>query len=48
MSETKQIQKKRLSVLGLAICTAFAAPAMADGLPALGEDSSPWQIDTTY
>ncbi|MGE5471598.1 MAG: DUF1302 family protein [Bacteroidota bacterium] len=48
MSETKQHQKKRLSLLGSALCAAFAGPALADGLPSMGEDASPWQVDVTY
>jgi len=48
MSETKYYQKKRLSLLGSALCAAFASSAWADGLPSMGEDSSPWQVDVTY
>lgn len=48
MSETKFYQKKRLSLLGSALCAAFAGPAWADGLPSMGEDASPWQVDVTY
>jgi hypothetical protein len=48
MSETKYYQKKHLSLLGSALCAAFAGSAWADGLPSMGEESSPWQIDTTY
>ncbi len=48
MSETKQYPKMRLSVLGIVLCTSFAGPVRADDLPSMGEDSSPWQIDTTY
>lgn len=48
MSETKYYQKKRLSLLASALCAAFAGPAWADGLPSMGEESSPWQVDVTY
>jgi len=48
MSETKYYQKKHLSLLGSALCAAFAGSAWADGLPSMGEDASPWQVDVTY
>ncbi|MBS1161558.1 MAG: hypothetical protein H6R15_3977 [Proteobacteria bacterium] len=48
MSETKYYQKKRLSLLGSALCAAFAGPVWAEGLPSMGEESSPWQVDVTY
>ncbi|MFZ2269088.1 MAG: DUF1302 family protein [Azonexus sp.] len=48
MSETKYYQKQRLSLLASALCAAFAGPAFAEGLPSMGEESSPWQVDVTY
>lgn len=36
------------SLLAIAVSCAFAAPAAADDLPAMGEDNSPWQVDVTY
>ena len=49
MSETKHYQKRRLSLLVAAMCgAALAGNALADDLPSMGEDSSPWQVDTTY
>ncbi|WP_374324773.1 DUF1302 family protein [Azonexus sp.] len=36
------------SLLAIAVGCAFAAPAAAEELPAMGEESSPWQVDVTY
>lgn len=36
------------SLLAIAVSCAFAAPAAADDLPAMGEEDSPWQVDVTY
>lgn len=36
------------SLLAIAVSCAFAAPVAAEELPAMGEESSPWQVDVTY
>ncbi|KAB2916114.1 MAG: DUF1302 family protein [Dechloromonas sp.] len=39
---------RRLTPIVAALSVSLALPAWADDLPALGEDSSPWQVDVTY
>ena len=48
MSETKYQQIRRLGLLGTALYAVVSGPVWADGLPSMGEEDSPWQIDTTY
>jgi hypothetical protein len=40
------VPMSRLS--GAILCAALSAPSWADGLPSLGEDSSPWKTDVYY
>lgn len=47
--ETRNKQKRRLTLLATALASAFAGQAYAGiELPSLGEDNSPWQMDVTY
>ncbi len=46
--ETRNKQKRRLTLLATALASAFAGQAYAIDLPSLGEDNSPWQVDVTY
>lgn len=46
--ETRNKQKRRLTLLAAALASAFAGQAYAVNLPSLGEDNSPWQVDVTY
>jgi hypothetical protein len=50
--ETRSNPGLRLSLIAAAVTSSlaatFAGPLRADELPALGEDSAPWQVDVTY
>lgn len=46
--ETKLNTGRRMTLLAAALSAAFTTQAWANDLPALGEDSSPMQVDVTY
>lgn len=46
--ETLNNRAWRKRLLAAAVSCAFAMPVLADDLPAMGEETSPWQVDITY
>lgn len=46
--ETPSIKARQRTLIAAALSALFAAPVLANDLPAMGEDNPSWQVDVTY